>query len=121
GPKTLLAFHGIGQTGAGCFRPFGVLLGGHFTVYAFDLPFHGESRTHFDQKRWLTGDAPILPVEWREYLSSFLQTQNIGKFSVAGFSLGGRFALATMGLFPERIEKAFLIAPDGLVDQPVYR
>jgi len=43
GPKILLAFHGIAQDGASCFQPFEAHLGNVYTIYAFDLFFHGES------------------------------------------------------------------------------
>ena len=38
----------------------------------------------------------------------------IEKFSVAGFSLGGKLALVTMESFPDRIEHLVLLAPDGV-------
>lgn len=47
-------------------------------------------------------------------MRAFLNENNITRFSLAGFSLGGKFALATVELFPEQVEKIFLIAPDGI-------
>lgn len=38
-----------------------------------------------------------------------------------GYSMGGRFALTTLFLFPERIDNLYLIAPDGLVDGNWFR
>lgn len=121
GTEPLLVFHGIGQTGKECFGAFEHELGSHFKIYAFDLPFHGKSASLFQDGRWDRGDEPVSAGEWREFISAFLGQHGISRFSVAGFSLGGRFALATLDLFFDRIEKAWLIAPDGVVDQPLYR
>ena len=48
-----------------------------------------------------------------ENIREFLRKENISRFDVAGFSMGGRFALATLEAFPEKIGNVFLIAPDG--------
>ncbi len=121
GTEPLLVFHGIGQTGKECFSAFEHELGSHFKIYAFDLPFHGKSASLFQDGRWDRGDEPVSAGEWKEFISAFLGQHGISRFSVAGFSLGGRFALATLDLFFDKIEKAWLIAPDGVVDQPLYR
>ena len=121
GTESLLVFHGIGQTGKACFSAFEHELGSRFKIYAFDLPFHGSSASLFRASRWDSGDEPVSPGEWKGFIDVFLRQNGISRFSVAGFSLGGRFALATLDLFFDRIEKAWLIAPDGLVDQPLYR
>lgn len=112
GPRILLAFHGIGQDGSSCFAPILASLGIHYTIYAFDLPFHGQH-----------GDAPfevILKAEWKKSIQEFLKETNITRFDITGFSIGGRFALATLEAFPENIDNAFLIAPDGVSEHPMY-
>ncbi len=121
GTEPLLVFHGIGQTGKACFGGFERALGSRFKIYAFDLPFHGKSAPLFRDDRWGRGDDPVSTGEWSEFIAAFLRQHNISRFSIAGFSLGGRFALATLDLFFDRIEKAWLIAPAGVVDQPLYR
>lgn len=118
GPKTLLAFHGIGQDGKSCFSSFAENLGAHYTIYAFDLFFHGESN-----RPTLTnalGRKPVSKQFWATIISDFLEKEKISRFDVAGFSMGGRFALATLESFPNQIRKAFLIAPDGISEHPVY-
>ncbi|WP_229208554.1 alpha/beta fold hydrolase [Dyadobacter psychrophilus] len=112
GPKTLLAFHGIGQDGASCFQPFEAHLGGIYTTYAFDLFFHGKS--NFSKAEVVTKEL------WQNLVHEFLVKNNIQKFDVAGFSMGGRFALATLELFADNIENVFLIAPDGVSEHPLY-
>lgn len=121
GPRVLLAFHGVSQTGAACFEVFARHLGDIFTIYAFDLPFHGQSAAYFSDPRWEKGDQPISIAEFREFLEAFLKDRQIDRFSVAGFSLGGRFALAVMQLLSVQIDEAYLIAPDGVQPHVIYR
>lgn len=112
GNRILVAFHGIGQDGASCFQSFEKLLGERYTIYAFDLYFHGLS---------FGAQSGVVTKEiWEEQVRHFLEEEQINKFDVAGFSMGGRFALATMELFPNRIENIFLIAPDGVSEHPLY-
>ena len=112
GNRILLAFHGIGQDGASCFRPFEKLLGERYTIYAFDLYFHGLS---------LGVQSGVVTKQfWVEQVRYFLETEKIDKFDIAGFSMGGRFALATLEGFPERVNDVFLIAPDGVSEHPLY-
>lgn len=112
GPHILLAFHGIGQEGSSCYKPFTDTLSDYYTIYAFDLFFHGKNI-----------DSPVELVTkeiWRGIIHDFLQKENITRFDVAGFSMGGRFALATLEVLPEKIDKAYLMAPDGVSEHPLY-
>ncbi|WP_031529013.1 alpha/beta fold hydrolase [Dyadobacter crusticola] len=112
GPRALLAFHGIGQDGLSCFDPFEKVLGSHYTIFAFDLFFHGKSAD---------SDIPLVSKSiWRDYLAQFLEDNAITTFDVAGFSMGGRFALATLEAFADRIGNVYLIAPDGISENPLY-
>lgn len=106
GEKALLLFHGFGQH----HRAFAALtetLAPQYTLYAFDLFFHGHSR-------WNEGEQPLEKEMWKEIMTNFLNEHHIEKFSVLGFSLGGKFALTTLELFPKQIEHIFLLAPDGI-------
>jgi pimeloyl-ACP methyl ester carboxylesterase len=106
GEKALLLFHGFGQHHR-AFAELSEALGQHYTLYAFDLFFHGNSQ-------WNDGEIPLEKAMWKEIIEHFLNEPKIQKFSVLGFSLGGKFALATLELFPEQIEHIFLLAPDGV-------
>ena len=112
GPKTLLAFHGIAQDGLSCFKPFEAILGELYTIYAFDLFFHGNSVN--------ASQTVITKDIWKDIVFDFLSTNSIHQCDVAGFSMGGRFALATLEAFPDQIENVFLIAPDGVSEHPLY-
>lgn len=119
GPKILLAFHGIGQTGLTCFESFAELLGDQYTIYAFDLFFHGHSKGVHGNDDFSDQDIVTKPL-WKSLISEFLHQKNINRFDIVAFSMGGRFALATIEAFSQQIDNAFLIAPDGISEHPLY-
>ena len=113
GPVIWLAFHGIGQD-AGAMAPFGEQLAETHTIYSIDLPYHGRGR----RTGW---PADITKSYWQSLVAHFLTEQGIGRFSVAGFSMGGRFALVTADLFTDHLDELILIAPDGVTEDPWFR
>lgn len=106
GPEILLAFHGFGQSQSH-FRGLAQALSIKYTVYSFDLFYHGRSE-------WPDSSKAICKVFWREMMAAFFKEQNLLQFSLLSFSLGGKFALATFESFPERTKELILIAPDGI-------
>jgi pimeloyl-ACP methyl ester carboxylesterase len=105
GKKTLLLFHGFGQS-SHVFLQHAKVLGETYTMYAFDLFFHGSSV-------WPMRKA-VEKSDWQKIMNTFLQQERIDHFEVGGFSLGGKFALATLELFAPRIDRLILLAPDGI-------
>ena len=118
GPHTLLAFHGVCQTGRGCFLPFVAYLSDYYTIYAFDLVHHGKSVQNDEP---FSDHDVVTKAGLTVYLRDFLVENRIGRFDVVGFSIGGRFALATAEAFPSQLDRLLLIAPDGVVEHPLYR
>jgi len=112
GSKVLLAFHGFGQDHKSFNRLF-EKLSLHYTIYAFDIFFHGKSE-------WNKGEEPLEKYFWKSLLSKFLQHYQIDRFSVLGFSMGGKFALASLEAFPEKVDSIFLLAPDGIKTSAWY-
>jgi pimeloyl-ACP methyl ester carboxylesterase len=106
GDQHLLVFHGFGQD-IRVFDFFTQSLARHYTFYVFDLYFHGQST-------WNNRESTLEKAQWKEIIRLFLAENRIDRFQVAGFSLGGKFVLATLEAFPEKIDKIFLIAPDGI-------
>jgi pimeloyl-ACP methyl ester carboxylesterase len=106
GEKVLLMFHGFGHTHKDM-RPIEKALVSQYKIYNFDLFFHGFSE-------WNNGDQPLTPEYWQKILSVFLEENQIENFSLLGFSLGAKIALATLEMFPNRTESLYLIAPDGI-------
>ncbi|MEQ8712965.1 MAG: alpha/beta hydrolase [Cyclobacteriaceae bacterium] len=105
GPKTLIAFHGFGQE-AKVFDNFSVSLSSEYTVYSFDLFYHGMSSR--------TVERPLTKELWSAGFNQFCIKESINSFEVLGFSFGGRFALAAMMTRPLQCEKIHLLAPDGI-------
>ncbi|MFC5271786.1 alpha/beta fold hydrolase [Adhaeribacter terreus] len=106
GPRVLLAFHGFGQN-LSYYVPVAEALKEMYTIYAFDLFFHGQS--------WLDkAHTPLTKDFLIELVQRFLQEEKLEKFSLAGFSMGGKFALTILESFPEKIYSVFLVAPDGI-------
>jgi pimeloyl-ACP methyl ester carboxylesterase len=115
--KILLAFHGMGQDFS-CFQNFAQTFENQYTTYLFDLPYHGKSGG-------INGDIyqenEVITKEiWKEYLLKFLAENQIQNFSIIAFSMGGRFALATVEAFAGRVEELTLLAPDGITEDPKY-
>lgn len=106
GEKVLLLFHGFGQNKQ-IFNELAQSVHDQYTLYAIDLFFHGNSQ-------WSKGEVALEKKEWLEIMTQFLAENKVERFSVLGFSLGGKFALATFELFPTRIDQLFLLAPDGI-------
>lgn len=106
GEKTLLAFHGFGQDGS-IYNTLAHELADRYTIYSFDLFFHGIST-------WPFGEKPLEKDFWKAIINQLLNENNIETFSVLGFSMGGKFALATLEAFPQKTQEIILIAPDGI-------
>lgn len=112
GQQAIVAFHGFGQEGS-VFLPLANAFP-QYTVYAVDLFFHGQSRWH-DLNQLLTRE------HWRQLLEELLAQYNINRFDLVGFSMGGRIALVTYELFAPRIDRLWLLAPDGIKPNAWYR
>ena len=112
GNKVLLAFHGYGQNSK-AFEKIAETIGTKYTLYSFDLFFHGKST-------WPFGSKPLRKTFWTEIIQNFLSSNGVSKFSLAGYSMGGKFVLATLEAFAPKIEEVFLIAPDGIKTNPWY-
>jgi pimeloyl-ACP methyl ester carboxylesterase len=105
GKKNLLLFHGFGQDHR-VFHSWAEVLQNEYTLFSFDLFFHGQSS-------W-TSRGAMEKKDWTEIVGLFLSKENIKEFEVVGFSLGGKFALATLEAFPHQLKKITLLAPDGI-------
>lgn len=106
GKKIILAFHGFGQTG-NVFESIASSQIKAATVFSFDLFYHGQSF-------WHNGDQPLSRKYWRDIIDAFLKEKGIERYSLLGFSLGGKFVLATLEAFPGKVDEIILIAPDGI-------
>lgn len=105
GKKVLLAFHGFGQDG----DAFRCLLdyAPEFTIYSFDLPFHGITKIH-DQNSYLT-DKDV-----QELVQLLLTKIGAEQFSIIAFSIGAKFAFSIIDVFAPNLEDIWLLAPEGI-------
>lgn len=106
GKEVLLCFHGFGQNND-FFSLWGKSLGEKYTIYAFDLFYHGKSDRN---------NQVLSHETWKSYIQEFLEKESIHQFSVFGFSLGGRFAISTSLTFHQQVNQLILAAPDGVVN-----
>lgn len=104
GAQILIAFHGFGQDSK-IFKDWAKNYSADYTIYAFDIFYHGNSHR---LKSQLTKD------QWKIYLTEFLQKEHVEKFTILGYSLGGRFAIASAMMLPSQVDEVILIAPDGI-------
>jgi len=106
GKNIFLAFHGYAQNHE-VFRNFASTLGEDYKIFSFDLFMHGQSN-------WRNKKNKLSKEYWKIIISEFLLENNINVFSLLGFSMGGKFVLAILESFPDKIQKVILIAPDGV-------
>jgi pimeloyl-ACP methyl ester carboxylesterase len=111
GSALAVCFHGYAED-CNAFSFLEKHAGSAFRFIAIDLPFHGTTK-------WNEGVAFSIDDLW-QIIEKILKAENLlsklpnPKFSLLGFSLGGRVALHLYQSMPERIEKLVLLAPDGL-------
>ena len=113
GEKVILLFHGFGLDHQ-LFYPLEELLKEEYTIFNFDIFFHGNSQ-------WKYGSKPITVDFWKEMLGAFLSTNKINTFSLLGFSIGCKHVLPALVDYPSRIDKVILIASDGIKTSIWYK
>lgn len=110
GHKILLAFHGYSNN-ATLFASFARYLP-EYTVISVDLPHHGQCKWPEKTKFTTTDLQSVVHYVMDEF--------SVDKFSLLGYSLGGRVCLKIAELLPQNTEKVVLMAPDGLVFNRLY-
>lgn len=110
GERLLIAFPGYANE-ATIFTPFEKYLFG-YTIIAVNLPFHGKSI-------WQE-DAPLQKNELVALINELMKEMGVKKCSLAGYSIGAKLCLSITELIPAAVEQLLLIAPDGLVANPLY-
>ena len=106
GPKIIFAFHGFGQD-ASAYNCIVNQLNKYYTIYVVELFFHG-------QTVWKKNDLFLDKQIWREFFLFFLKKEKIKRFSILGFSIGAKLALASYEATPHQVTHVILIAPDGI-------
>lgn len=104
GKEVLFAFHGYGYDGQ-IFLPLVEALGERYTIYAVDLPFHGQTLWNPTSYGWQD------VMTWIEMISAKEKTK---KIALLGYSLGGRIVQKIFPHLLHKISQVYLLAPDGM-------
>jgi len=113
GHEILLIFHGFGQSHE-IATSFAIQLMDSHTIYSFDLPHHGKSD-------WQESKSILTKLEMKEIFTDWIIQKNINKFSVLGYSMGGKIAITLAEMFPKQVSHLVLVAPDGLYKSYWYQ
>ena len=111
GPRLAVCFHGYGEN-AGTFDFLASYAGNEYRFLAIDLPFHG-------QTDWQEG-LILQPNELESILHGIFDQLSFNRhtpdfrYTLVGYSLGGRISLALYQLRPATVDRIVLLAPDGL-------
>jgi pimeloyl-ACP methyl ester carboxylesterase len=106
GSEVWIFFHGFGQCHLDMLA-FNKLRTPKQRYLFVDLIYHGKSS-------WNSSEKTLKKEEWKTILLSLLQQESIDSFHLVGYSMGGKFALLSYELLPERISSLTLLAPDGI-------
>ena len=108
--KLLILFHGFGDKAA-LFEPIFPALEKEFEVWALSFPYHGETQ-------WEEGLFSKDDIE--SIIRIILKLSGKDKFSLLGYSMGGKVALNMLVRFPYQLVQLFLLAPDGIKTHRLY-
>ena len=101
--KPLVCVHGLGGTKASFLPTVAALASEGFRVVSLDLPGFGDSHKPASGRY----DAPWFAGA----LTELLDELEIERAHIAGNSMGGRIAIETALLHPDRVEKLVLLSP----------
>ena len=105
GNEKLIALHGYGDS-AELFLNVAEVLEKKYSIYALDLPFHG--KTNWNESDFFT------PNDLAELIETLCEAEKIKYFSLMGYSMGGKIALALVPYFAKQMNSFLLIAASGL-------
>ena len=104
GNEVVFCFHGYGLDGS-CFGFLEKAIPHSHTIICIDFPFHGS--TEWNGGIMFTQNDLINIIRLLHPFPS-------NKFSILGYSMGGRIALSLLQNYSDYINRVILIAPDGL-------
>jgi pimeloyl-ACP methyl ester carboxylesterase len=113
GSTPIFLFHGFGLNGE-IFYELEKVLAEEYTVYNFDLFFHGKSE-------WKAGVESMSEKFWAELMTEFVREQTISSFSLLGYSIGAKLVWCTVKQLPDKVKEIIVIAPDGITSNTWYK
>jgi pimeloyl-ACP methyl ester carboxylesterase len=108
GLRKAVCFHGYGEDSAS-FTFLEKYVGEELTLYAIDLPFHGDTVWNEGLNIAVSDVVKIVQL-----ISGISENGANTKLTVVGYSLGGRVALSLYQNNANDIDRLVLLAPDGL-------
>ncbi|HEY4150225.1 MAG TPA: alpha/beta fold hydrolase [Chitinophagaceae bacterium] len=107
GPQVVVCLHGYGES-ARSFIFLEKYLGGDYTFFAINLPYH--EGTRWKERHAFTAGHLL------EVIQAIFREAGIAPatFVLLGYSMGGRVAMTLADRYPEKVARLCLIAPDGL-------
>lgn len=104
GSKTIMLVHGLASN-AGFWRYAIAELSKEYRVIAVDLPGYGKSQKE---------PYPYTISFYAEQIKRLADELKLGKFVLAGHSMGGQISIMFSLKYPERLEKLVLVSPAGV-------
>lgn len=104
GKRLLIALHGFSDQ-AILFKALEESLSPHYTVYAIDFPFHGN--TVWNAAYFESADVLL-------FIERILQDFDTKRFDLMAYSMGGRIALKILPELMGQLNHLYIIAPDGI-------
>jgi len=116
GDRLVLCFHGFGRSAHDfdLFRPLVEPDEKWVCIYLF-----GHGKSHFPTEEAVR--KPLEPEEWKVLIADLLLKFNGDRFSLIGYSMGGRIAMMTCLSFAHRVDRLLLLAPDGFKKNALYQ
>ncbi len=106
GEELLIAFPGYGST-VDFYTPALPLLAHRYTTWVVDLPLHGKT----------VWKKPMFTIQdFTGIIQLILQRTGQLRFNLLGHSFGGRAVLTQVPIFGKRLDKVYLLAPDGIIN-----
>ncbi|MBW3469393.1 alpha/beta fold hydrolase [Arthrospiribacter ruber] len=106
GPEVFLFFHGFGQNRK-IYYPYLSFRKENQSFLFIDIFYHGESS-------WNSVSNKLTKEEWRLIIAHLMAKESFKEFHLVGYSMGGKFSLICMELFPNYAKSLLLMAPDGI-------
>jgi pimeloyl-ACP methyl ester carboxylesterase len=111
GKQIMLCFHGYGMHGKQ-FIALEPALGDKYTFIGFDLFFHKETKLHNQTLEAIK--QPLTKKAFADLIAEFCAFENIGRFSVIGYSMGSHYATVVAEELGDRIDEYIVAAPSSI-------
>ena len=109
--NVLLMAHGYLGSNIGFYKMYQALKD-HFHIISIDLPGQGLSSSEKNK------DLPKSCEGWRNYfvhnISAFLEKIGVEKVNILGHSMGSWVLTHFLKLYPDKVQKVFLLSPGGM-------